>query len=66
MTCRFLSELEKRVLVFDGSAGASLQAMDLDVEADYLGRENCVDVLVKSRPDIVQALHESSAASRGA
>ena len=55
----FTDELKNRVLVFDGSMGASIHAMDLDIEHDYLGRENCVDVLVKSRPDIIQSLHES-------
>ena len=59
MICRFLQELERRVIIFDGSMGATIQAMDLDIQRDYLGRENCVDVLVRSRPDLIQALHES-------
>ncbi|MCZ6834863.1 MAG: methionine synthase, partial [Planctomycetota bacterium] len=59
MASLFLQELQRRVLFFDGSMGASLQSMDLEVQADYLGRENCVDVLTRSRPDVIQALHES-------
>ena len=59
MASRFLRELERRVLVFDGSMGATIQAMPLSVERDYLGRENCVDILVKSRPDIVGSIHDS-------
>jgi len=59
MTSRLIQEFEKRIMFFDGSMGASLQAMSLDVEKDYLGRENCVDVLVRSRPDLIQSLHES-------
>jgi 5-methyltetrahydrofolate--homocysteine methyltransferase len=58
MTERFAQALARRVVVFDGSMGATIQSMDLDVARDYLGRENCVDVLVRSRPDIVQRLHE--------
>ncbi|MEE8153847.1 MAG: methionine synthase [Phycisphaerales bacterium] len=59
MTCRILQELDRRLLVFDGSMGATIQALPLEVQRDYLGRENCVDLLVKSRPDIVQEIHES-------
>ncbi len=59
MTCRILKELDRRLLVFDGSMGATIQALPLDIQHDYLGRENCVDLLVKSRPDIVQEIHES-------
>ncbi|MCL4199156.1 MAG: methionine synthase [Phycisphaerales bacterium] len=55
----FLAQAARRILVFDGSMGATIQGMSLEVERDYLGRENCVDVLVRSRPDIVQGIHES-------
>ncbi|HVP72921.1 MAG TPA: homocysteine S-methyltransferase family protein, partial [Phycisphaerales bacterium] len=58
MPSRFLRELDRRVIVFDGSMGATIQSMTLDVQRDYLGRENCVDILVRSRPDIIQSLHE--------
>lgn len=56
---RFLAELGRRVLVFDGSMGATIQSMPLNIERDYLDRENCVDVLCRSRPDIVGAIHTS-------
>jgi 5-methyltetrahydrofolate--homocysteine methyltransferase len=59
MPSRFLRALNQRVIVFDGSMGATLQNMPLDVERDYLGRENCVDVLVRSRPDVIQQIHEA-------
>jgi 5-methyltetrahydrofolate--homocysteine methyltransferase len=39
--------------------GSTLQQMDLDIEHDYLGHENCVDLLVKSRPELIQRIHES-------
>jgi 5-methyltetrahydrofolate--homocysteine methyltransferase len=59
MAGRFLSELDRRLIVFDGSMGATIQSMTLDVARDYLGRENCVDLLVKSRPELIQDIHES-------
>jgi len=55
----FLAALQRGLLVVDGSMGATIQNMPLDVERDYLGRENCVDVLVRSRPDIVYDIHTS-------
>jgi len=54
-----LRQAARRILVFDGSMGATIQSLTLDIARDYLGRENCVDVLVRSRPDIVQGIHES-------
>jgi len=59
MSSRFLRELERRVLVFDGAMGATVQNLTLDVERDYLGHENCVDLLVRSRPELVGSIHES-------
>ncbi len=59
MSRSLLDLMRRRVIVFDGAMGATVQSMDLDVERDYLGRENCVDVLCRSRPDIVQSIHES-------
>ncbi|MGI9014720.1 MAG: methionine synthase [Phycisphaerales bacterium] len=56
---QFLQQLKKRVLIFDGSMGATIQAMHLDVDRDYLGRENCVDLLVRSRPDLITAIHRA-------
>ncbi len=59
MTCPFLRALDRRVLVFDGSMGATLQNLPLDVDNDYMGHENCVDLLVRSRPDLIGSIHES-------
>ena len=59
MTSRFLSELRRRVLVLDGAMGTSIYAHDLSVEKDYCGCENCTDILVKTRPDLIQSIHES-------
>jgi 5-methyltetrahydrofolate--homocysteine methyltransferase len=54
---KFLDALRERILLCDGGTGSRVQAMSLDVERDYLGKENCTEVLVKSRPDIVRAIH---------
>ena len=46
-----------RVLLCDGGMGSRVQALTLDVERDYWGRENCTDVLILSRPDLVRDIH---------
>jgi 5-methyltetrahydrofolate--homocysteine methyltransferase len=54
----FLVALSQRVLVFDGSMGATLQAMNLTA-ADFGGKEGCNDHLSLTRPDAVRALHRA-------
>jgi 5-methyltetrahydrofolate--homocysteine methyltransferase len=52
-----LDALRETVLLCDGGMGSRVQALTLDVEADYWGRENCTDVLCLSRPDLVREIH---------
>jgi 5-methyltetrahydrofolate--homocysteine methyltransferase len=52
-----LDALRDTVLLCDGGFGARIQAMTLDVERDFLGKENCTEVLLLSRPDIVREIH---------
>src|SRR5439155_5087145 len=54
----YLSELKRRVLVFDGSMGANLQDLELTAE-DFGGAryEGCMDVLCRTRPDAPARLH---------
>jgi 5-methyltetrahydrofolate--homocysteine methyltransferase len=52
-----LDALRDRVLLCDGGMGSRVQALTLDVEQDYWGRENCTDVLCLSRPDLVREIH---------
>jgi 5-methyltetrahydrofolate--homocysteine methyltransferase len=52
-----LDLLRDRVLLCDGGMGSRVQALDLDVDRDYWGKENCTDVLVLSRPDLVREIH---------
>ncbi|HUC63827.1 MAG TPA: methionine synthase [Stellaceae bacterium] len=52
-----LDYLADRVLLCDGAMGTQMQARPLDVERDYLGHENCTDILCESRPDLVRDIH---------
>ncbi len=52
-----LDHLKHRVLLCDGGFGALVQGMSLSVDKDFLGHENCTDILVKSRPDVVRDIH---------
>ncbi|MDE2334656.1 MAG: methionine synthase [Rhodospirillales bacterium] len=52
-----LEALRARVLLADGGMGARLQQMSLDLARDWWGHENCSDILVLSRPDIVRDIH---------
>ncbi len=52
-----LDALREQVLLCDGGMGSRVQAMTLDIERDYWGRENCTDVLCLSRPDLVRDIH---------
>src|SRR3954465_4955607 len=58
MASRFLSELERRILVFDGAMGTSIHTRPLDLHRDYCGCENCTEILVRTRPDVIQDIHE--------
>ncbi|MAJ47545.1 MAG: methionine synthase [Planctomycetes bacterium TMED75] len=58
MPSLFQRHLESRPLLLDGAMGSTIQTIELDIETDYLGHENCVDLLVRSRPELVQQIHE--------
>ncbi len=53
----FLKALRERVLLCDGAIGSRVQNLDLDVEKDYAGCENCTEILNETRPDIVLDIH---------
>ncbi len=61
MTSRphLLDVLAREVLLCDGGLGARVQMLPLDVERDYLGRENCTEVLNISRPELVRDIHRA-------
>src|SRR5215472_737019 len=49
--------LEQRVLVLDGAMGTMIHAAPLSIETDYLGKENCPEILNVTRPDVIQNIH---------
>ncbi|HJP84654.1 MAG TPA: methionine synthase [Gemmatimonadaceae bacterium] len=57
---RYLDELNRRVLVYDGAMGTNIQRYHLTAE-DFGGKalEGCNDHLVLTRPDVIQEIHES-------
>ena len=56
----FLDALSRRVLVFDGAMGTSIQRYHLTAE-DFGGKEleGCNDHLVLTRPDVIREIHDS-------
>ena len=58
-----LDHLREEVLLCDGAMGSRLQQADLDVEIDYLGQENCSEILNLSRPDIVREIQQGFVAA---
>ena len=53
----FLTALKNRVLLFDGAMGTQIQGRDLSIDEDFLGQENCSEILNLSRPDLVREIH---------
>jgi 5-methyltetrahydrofolate--homocysteine methyltransferase len=54
----FLRELSRRVIVFDGAMGTSIQQQELAFE-DFAGLEGCNEVLVRTRPEVIADIHRS-------
>ena len=56
----YLTALSRRVLVYDGAMGTNIQRYSLTPD-DFGGPalEGCNDNLVLTRPDVIQAIHES-------
>ncbi len=54
----FLTVLKRQVLLFDGAMGTQIQGRDLSVEEDFLGQENCSEILNLSRPDLIRDIHQ--------
>ena len=57
---RYLDAIEDHVVLFDGAMGTSIQNYNLTAE-DFGGEHlnGCNDYLVITRPDVIQAIHES-------
>src|SRR4051812_34412331 len=57
---RYLDAVRERVVIFDGATGTNIQLRDL--QADDFGSvalEGCNEVLVDTRPDVIEDLHRS-------
>src|SRR5436305_1477867 len=55
----FLAATRERVVVFDGSMGATLEQYDLSLDDDYRLPGRCHEALVLNRPDVIEQLHAS-------
>jgi 5-methyltetrahydrofolate--homocysteine methyltransferase len=54
----FLQTVKERVVVYDGAMGTNIQFRNPGVD-DFWGKEGCNELLVLSRPDIIQDIHAS-------
>jgi len=52
----FLQLVNERVVIYDGAMGTNIQKRNPTLD-DYWGKENCSEVLVLSRPDIIREIH---------
>jgi len=52
----FLQTVRERVVVYDGAMGTNIHKRNPTLD-DYWGKENCSEVLVLSRPDIIREIH---------
>ncbi len=52
----FLKTVQERVVIYDGAMGTSIHKRNPTLD-DYWGKENCSEVLVLSRPDIIREIH---------
>src|SRR5215831_7156426 len=52
----FLQTVKERVVVYDGAMGTNIQKRNPTLD-DFWGKENCSEVLVLSRPDIICDIH---------
>src|SRR5271155_962844 len=54
----FLQTVRERVVVYDGAMGTNIHKHNPSLD-DYWGQENCNEILVLSRPDIIREVHAS-------
>src|SRR5450432_4477771 len=54
-----LDALSTRILVLDGAMGTMIHQEPLSIETDFLGRENCPEVLNLTRPDLIGNIHRA-------
>jgi len=54
----FLQSVRERVVIYDGAMGTNIHKHNPTLD-DYWGKENCNEILVLSRPDIIRDIHAS-------
>jgi 5-methyltetrahydrofolate--homocysteine methyltransferase len=54
----FLQTVRERVVIYDGAMGTNIQYRNLGPD-DFWGKEGCNELLVLSRPPIIQEIHAS-------
>src|SRR5215468_4213130 len=52
----FLQTVKERVVIYDGAMGTNIQKRNPTLD-DYWGKENCSELMVLSRPDIIRDIH---------
>src|SRR5262244_1605485 len=52
----FLDTVRERVVIYDGAMGTQIQERHPSLD-DFWGKENCSEVLVLSRPDMIKDIH---------
>src|ERR1700730_6950370 len=55
----YLDAIRRRVVVYDGGMGATLEKFDLSLEDDYRLPGRCHEALVLNRPDVIEGVHTS-------
>ncbi len=51
--------LASRILVLDGAMGTMIHQAPLSLDEDYEGHENCPEILVATRPDVIGGIHRA-------
>ncbi|MFK7760445.1 MAG: homocysteine S-methyltransferase family protein, partial [Phycisphaerales bacterium] len=51
--------MNQGILLWDGAMGTQVHKLDLDIERDYQGCENCTDILSLSCPDEIAEIHRA-------
>jgi 5-methyltetrahydrofolate--homocysteine methyltransferase len=51
--------LASRILVLDGAMGTMIHQVPLSLETDFEGHENCPEILVVTRPDLIGGIHRA-------
>ena len=52
----FLQTVRERIVIYDGAMGTNIHKHNPTLD-DYWGKENCNEILVLSRPDIIRDVH---------